>query len=162
MKYLGINAKTLESSGAINTASEIEQQPALWSKIYLRIVEEKDDLINYMNHVCQDIDKIVLTGAGTSAYIGISLVGSLFRSTGVITNAIPSTDIVTHPFDHLSQDEKILLISFARSGDSPESLAVVQLAENHTKKCYHLIITCDSKGESVSYTHLTLPTIYSV
>jgi len=151
MKYLGINSKTLESSGAIYTASEIAQQPALWFKIYMRILAEKDDLMNYINHVCQDIDKIVLTGAGTSAYIGISLVGTLFRSTGVITNAIPSTDIVTHPLDYLRQDEKILLISFARSGDSPESLAVVQLADNHTKKCYHLIITCDDKGELYNY-----------
>jgi tagatose-6-phosphate ketose/aldose isomerase len=151
MKYLGINSKTLESSGAIYTASEIAQQPALWLKIYMRILSEKDDLMNYINHVCQDIDKIVLTGAGTSAYIGISLVGTLFRSTGVITNAIPSTDIVTHPLDYLRQDEKILLISFARSGDSPESLAVVQLADNHTKKCYHLIITCDDKGELYNY-----------
>ena len=151
MKYLGINSKTLESSGAIYTASEIAQQPALWLKIYMRILAEKDDLMNYINHVCQDIDKIVLTGAGTSAYIGISLVGTLFRSTGVITNAIPSTDIVTHPLDYLRQDEKILLISFARSGDSPESLAVVQLADNHTKKCYHLIITCDDKGELYNY-----------
>ena len=75
MKYLGINSKTLESSGAIYTASEIAQQPALWMKVYMRILAEKDDLMSYIDHVCQDIDKIVLTGAGTSAYIGISLVG---------------------------------------------------------------------------------------
>jgi len=151
MKYLGINSKILESSGAIHTASEIEQQPELWMKIFKNLMAEKDDLMSFINLVYQDIDKIIITGAGTSAYIGLSLVGTLFRSSGIIANTIPSTDIVTHPSAYLSPDEKILLISFARSGNSPESLAVVRLADNHTKKCYHLIITCNSKGELYNY-----------
>lgn len=151
MEYLGIKSEDLKSSGAIYTASEIEQQPALWMKIFKKMLAQKDDLTDYINHVYQDIDKIILTGAGTSAYIGLSLVGTLNRSSGIMTNAIPSTDIVTHPLDYLRNDEKILLISFARSGDSPESLASVQLAENHTKKCYHLIITCDRKGDLYNY-----------
>ena len=147
MKYLGISDKILKSSGAIHTAREIEQQPPLWLKIFKNLSAEKNDLMNFMDHVCQDIDKIVLTGAGTSAYIGLSLVGTFFRSFGIITNAIASTDIVTHPSDYLRQDERILLISFARSGESPESLAVIRLADKHSANCYHLIITCDSKGE---------------
>jgi tagatose-6-phosphate ketose/aldose isomerase len=39
------------------------------------------------------------------------------------------------------------LVSFARSGDSPESLATVQLAENHCDELYQLIITCNKNGE---------------
>ncbi|MFC2115039.1 SIS domain-containing protein [Bacteroidota bacterium] len=151
MKFLGIDSKILESSGAIHTAREIEQQPGLWMEIFKNLVAEKDDLMDYLNLVHQDVEKIILTGAGTSAYIGLSLVGTFFRSTGVITNAIPSTDIVTHPLDYFRNDEKLLLISFARSGDSPESLAVVQLADKYSESCYHLIITCDNKGELYNY-----------
>jgi tagatose-6-phosphate ketose/aldose isomerase len=43
-----------------------------------------------------------------------------------------------------------MLVSFARSGNSPESTAVVDLADKICKKCFHLIITCDASGQLAS------------
>jgi tagatose-6-phosphate ketose/aldose isomerase len=63
------------------------------------------------------------------------------------TEAIATTDLVSHPDDYFFRDESIILISFARSGNSPESIAAVQLADTLCKKCFHIIITCDHTGK---------------
>ena len=39
-----------------------------------------------------------------------------------------------------------LLVSFARSGNSPESMAAVALAEQGVADCHHLIFTCNAEG----------------
>src|SRR5690606_17292088 len=65
--------------------------------------------------------------------------------------AVPSTDLVSHPFNYFSAEQSVLLISFARSGNSPESKAVMSLADNISKHCYHLIITCNKDGDLAKY-----------
>jgi tagatose-6-phosphate ketose/aldose isomerase len=60
---------------------------------------------------------------------------------------VATTDVVSHPGDYFFDHETIMLVSFARSGNSPESTAVVDLADNLCKKCFHIIITCDPDGQ---------------
>jgi len=62
------------------------------------------------------------------------------------TDAVATTDLVSHPNDYFFNHETILLVSFARSGNSPESTAVVALADKLCKKCFHIVITCDAAG----------------
>jgi tagatose-6-phosphate ketose/aldose isomerase len=88
-----------------------------------------------------------LTGAGTSAFIGEVLAGTVQKQLKVSAKSIPTTDIITHPGDYFIRSKPTLLVSFARSGDSPESLATVKLAEDHCDHLYQLIITCNKKGE---------------
>ncbi len=64
--------------------------------------------------------------------------------------AIATTDLVSHPEEYLHQDVPTLLISFARSGNSPESKAAVVLADKICQKIYHLIITCNPSGKLVT------------
>ena len=45
-------------------------------------------------------------------------------------DAVPTTDIVSCPHLHLNADQPLLLVSFGRSGNSPESLQAVTLAES--------------------------------
>ena len=40
-----------------------------------------------------------------------------------------------------------LLVSFARSGDSPESVAAAELAEQQLSECWHLVVTCNADGQ---------------
>ena len=54
---------------------------------------------------------------------------------------------MTHPCDFFHKSTPTLLISFARSGDSPESLATFELAEKLNDTIYHLIITCNPQGK---------------
>jgi tagatose-6-phosphate ketose/aldose isomerase len=143
---LGSEISSLTKLGAIHTANEIAAQPELWEKIYQQILTDKERLESYLNDSLPEVSKIILTGAGTSAFIGLSLHGIFSRSYKIHTDAVATTDLVSHPEDYFFNNEIIMLISFARSGNSPESTAVVELADRLCKKCFHIVITCDGTG----------------
>jgi tagatose-6-phosphate ketose/aldose isomerase len=147
MKHLGIDESDLKRYGAINTAAEIEGQPELWMKTWEKIAAESAAIGSFLSDTLPRVNRIILTGAGTSAFIGLSLKGSFQKATGKITEAIPTTDIVSHPEDLFLRDIPTLLISFARSGNSPESVAAVSLADKYIDTCFHLFITCDPDGK---------------
>ena len=136
----------IEKPGALYTANEIAGQPDLWLKIYRQVLKDKERISSYLSGALPEVSKIILTGAGTSAYIGLTLHGIFNRSLRVHTDAVATTDLVSHPGDYFFERETIMLVSFARSGNSPESTAVVDLADKLCKKCFHVIITCDPKG----------------
>jgi tagatose-6-phosphate ketose/aldose isomerase len=88
-------------------------------------------------------------GAGTSDYIGQSL-GYLLRQTWECdVTAVPSTDLLTH-FDQLVRpQQKYLWVSFSRSGDSPEGVAVLQNACRKRPDIHHLVVSCNANGQMV-------------
>ena len=136
-------------------AKEISSQPELWKETYQSIWSQKDGIQAFLSNIFKINNlQIILTGAGTSAFIGEILEHPFFRNTGIPTKAISTTDIVTHPKDFLQQSIPTLLVSFARSGDSPESLATYELAEKMLEVVYHLVITCNPHGK-LSATALT-------
>jgi tagatose-6-phosphate ketose/aldose isomerase len=137
----------IKESGALHTAKEIAGQPELWLKVYQQVLEDKDRILTFLTKALPEVTRIILTGAGTSAYIGLTLHGIFSRSLKVHTDAVATTDLVSHPGDHFFKHETIMLISFARSGNSPESTAAVDLANQFCKKCFHVIITCDQDGQ---------------
>lgn len=91
--------------------------------------------------------RIVLTGAGTSAFIGECLAPWLSGVLGRSVEAIATTDIVSSPALYLRREVPTLLVSFGRSGSSPESVAAVDLVDAHVDRAYHLVITCNAEGE---------------
>ncbi len=149
MKVLGFEENELKKIGGIHTAREIQQQPDVWRKIYHQINERAQDIKEFIDVALNEVDDIVLSGAGTSAFVGDCLVSEFNKNFGYRTKAIPTTDIVTHPQNYFRRDRKVLLVSFARSGNSPESCATVDLAEQFAEKAYHLIITCNPEGSLV-------------
>ncbi len=147
MNYLNCDRKELELNGGIHTAREISSQPGLWIETYTKLLSEKNQISEFIHKVLdQDCPNIILSGAGTSAFIGEALVGTFQKKLGVTTRAIATTDIITHPADYFISSRPTLLISFARSGDSPESLATVELAGKYCDNLYNLIITCNKDG----------------
>ncbi len=151
MDYFGINEGELVSNGANFTAKEIWDQPSVWESTFNKLSNEKYDISDFWNKALKQSRRIILTGAGTSAYIGYSLEGSFQRHTNIPTISIPTTHLVTHPEDYLKADLPALIISFARSGNSPESVAAVKLVDSICKECYHLVITCDADGALAKY-----------
>ncbi|MEJ0033448.1 MAG: SIS domain-containing protein [Bacteroidota bacterium] len=147
MKYLGLDQQTLTREGAIHTAKEISQQPQIWQKVYDDLLRKHHSFQEFLEKALSTSERIILTGAGTSAFIGLSLRGIYQRKTGIITEAISTTDLVSHPQDYFSADIPTLLISFARSGNSPESAAAVTLADRLCSRCFHLVITCNPEGK---------------
>jgi tagatose-6-phosphate ketose/aldose isomerase len=61
--------------------------------------------------------------------------------------SVPTTELITHPEYFLLKDRPTLLVSFARSGNSPESIAAVDVVNGYCTNVYHLFITCNEKGE---------------
>jgi len=151
MEHLGIDESVLIERGAINTAREIEGQPALWKKTWQKIDCESGAISSFLGETLPQVHRIILTGAGTSAFIGLSLKGKFQKAFGKITEVIPTTDLVSNPEDILMRDVPTLMISFARSGNSPESVAAVMLADQHISQCHHLFITCDPSGRLASH-----------
>lgn len=134
------------------TEKEIWGQPDLWQKVYDKILQNKQSIASFFEVATKHKNlNIILTGAGSSAFIGLSLIGTFNRNYRNITTSVSTTDLVTHPIDYLSLDIPVLLVSFARSGNSPESTAAVTLADQICSKVYHLIITCDTDGALANY-----------
>jgi tagatose-6-phosphate ketose/aldose isomerase len=151
MQLLKLDEDFLSKKAAILTAQEIAGQPELWKNIATSFYKASDDIEKFLEAAYIEADNIILTGAGTSAFIGLSLEGTFFRNTQIITRAIATTGIVSHPQDYFNTNQTTLVISFARSGNSPESCAALELADKLSAKCFHLIITCDAGGSLAQY-----------
>ena len=143
---------SLPSLGAIHTIPEILGQPDLWLATWEELCRKEKDLGAFMEDAFQDPGReVVLTGAGSSAFIGELLQGYYSRRLKRCVRAIPTTDIVTNPDECFAQDAPTLLISFARSGDSPESITAIDRADECLSDVRHLIITCNPSGELANH-----------
>lgn len=148
MEYLDCQVSELESGGGFNTANEISAQPELWMETFFKLLNEKEKVSHFVgDFLKKDHPEVILTGAGTSAFIGDVLVGPLKKKWGISCRAISTTDIITHPGNYFIRSRPTLLISFARSGDSPESVATVKLAREYCEDLYELNVTCNKSGE---------------
>ena len=90
--------------------------------------------------------RIILTGAGTSAYVGESIAPHLSAQLGRQVEAISTTNIVSNPNQYLLKDKPTLVVSYGRSGNSPESVAAVKLVDQVVDDSYHLVLTCNPEG----------------
>lgn len=141
------NAKW-ESLNGIFTATEIRQQPATWKKTIAQIKNEKEAIRSFISNVTSKEDyDIILTGAGTSEYVGNALYSYLNKTNGFKVKSYATTDIVSTPENYLSQTRPTLLVSFGRSGNSPESVGAVNVADEVCgENVYHLFVTCNHEG----------------
>lgn len=143
---LGIGAQQLDAAGAGLTAREIAQQPGIWPEIEALVAHQRAALDAFLVPLLARSDlRIVLTGAGTSAFIGECLAPAMLGA-GWRAEAVPTTDLVSGPQQFLQPAVPTLLVSFGRSGNSPESVAAVTLADQLVDEVYHLVVTCNVDG----------------
>ncbi len=134
-------------SGAESTIREISQQPDVWREAARHVTERRDSIDAFLAPLLAQSDlRIVLTGAGTSAFAGGVAAPALSRLLKRRVDSIATTDLVSNPRDYFAEDIPTLLVSFARSGNSPESVAATRLADAVLTDAHHLIITCDREG----------------
>lgn len=145
---LGQDRAMLDECGGHWTAREIEQQPEMLRKTH-DLVESQIDAIRQLADTIADNAqaRIILTGAGTSAFIGECLAPFLNARLKARVEAISTTDIVSSPHLYLEPEAATLMVSFGRSGNSPESVGAVQVANEMVRDIRHLIITCNPDGE---------------
>lgn len=130
------------------TAKEIYQQPETWKKTLKLIKDKKDEIKAFIDPLLADPNlDIIFTGAGTSEYVGNALFSFINTCTGFRAKSYASTDLVETPENYLDKNRETLLVSFGRSGNSPESVGAVQVADEVCKdKIHHLFITCNKDG----------------
>jgi tagatose-6-phosphate ketose/aldose isomerase len=144
---LGRDEDELRALGALWTAREIAQQPAMLRKTHAVLVANKDALNRFLRPLIERAAmRVILTGAGTSAFIGECLATHLAAQLPCRVEAIPTTDLVSAPHLYFEAGTPTLLVSFGRSGDSPESVAAVDLANRFVHEIHHLAITCNPAG----------------
>ena len=147
-QYLGYSAAELQRLSGYWTAKEINQQPDCWAQTTAIIHECNDQIKTFMDNVYSHQNlRIVLTGAGTSAFAGRSLALGLSQRLQRRVDAISTTDIVSNPRQCFAENIPTLLVSFARSGNSPESVAAIELANQTLSQCFHLVLTCNADGK---------------
>jgi tagatose-6-phosphate ketose/aldose isomerase len=135
------------AAGATATFREIRQQPEVWLEAAALIQERRAEIDAFLAPLlARDDLRIIFTGAGTSAFAGGIVAPTLARATGRRVEHIATTDIVSNPEHYLAEDVPTLLVSFARSGNSPESVAATRLTDQVLGEASHLIITCNAEG----------------
>jgi tagatose-6-phosphate ketose/aldose isomerase len=126
----------VETVGA-TTRAEIFQQPALWQTTIDRVREF--DLSEL------DLETlVVVTGAGTSAHAAEAI-----ASAWPGARAVATTDLLTDSESIFNVDS--ILISVARSGDSPESVGVVQRVQKLHPSVRHYAVTCNPEGRLANH-----------
>lgn len=133
------------------THREIRQQPDTLRATQALLMEQRGAIAAFLEPLLARRDlRIIMTGAGTSAFIGDCLAPSLSQALGRPVEAIATTDIVSSPHLYVRRDVPTLLVSFGRSGNSPESLAAIDLADSLVEDMFHLILTCNGDGRLAS------------
>lgn len=146
-----LEKKVLEDLGAVITVEEVAQQPDLWLETLEIYEENKEKIESFIDRISEGKEKVrvIFTGAGTSAYVGDIAVKHLLlkKNRNLVFESIPTTDIVSNPYLFFNKEETTVLVSFARSGNSPESIKAVDLANQLVDDIYHLAITCAKEGK---------------
>jgi len=135
--------------GLLYTPAEIAQQPATWRTTQRLFEASRYDLADFLRQAHRERWTIYLVGAGTSDYIGRSVANLLRRRWGCEVSAVASTDLLTNRDDLVIPDRDYLWISFSRSGDSPEGVAVLEQALTSSPRVRHLIVSCNKNGRMV-------------
>ena len=143
----------LTKMGAQITTKEIKQQPELWEEAFANYTQSKPAITSFLANVeaaaAGKTVRVIFTGAGTSAYTGDTVTPYLNKNgkrSAFRFESIATTDLVSAPYDFLEADTPTVLVSFARSGNSPESVKAVELTEQIVKNLHQITITCAPDG----------------
>ena len=155
---LNYTKEELLELGAEITTREIYQQPDVWKEAFEAYQAKRGENAAYLQGIADKHDyiKVIFTGAGTSAYVGDTLVPyfkEVYDERKWNFNSIATTDIVANPETYLKKDVATVLVSFARSGNSPESVATVDLAKALVDDLYQVTITCAAEGKLALQAH---------
>lgn len=147
-KLLGVEISKLEDCSGLNTAKEIIQQPDTWRESVKNLIKNKIEIKSFIDSFLSKKEfRIILTGAGTSAFAGEVCEPYLTSLLNKRVEAIATTDLVASPKSYFIKDIPTLLVSFARSGNSPESVHAVNLATQLVDDLYQIVITCNENGK---------------
>jgi tagatose-6-phosphate ketose/aldose isomerase len=137
--------------GLAHTPQEISQQPETWIRTYQRCRAYLAGVSEMLHRAgvrngSGAMAHVYLVGAGTSDYTGRALAPLLRRRWHCDSYAIPSTTLLTDFDDFHAAGREYLWISFSRSGESPEGVALLERALDRHRNIRHIVITCNEQG----------------
>ena len=137
--------------GLEHTPREIWQQPETWGvthRLCARAERELQDAVRRagIGRGSTSSPTVYLVGAGTSDYTGRALAPLLRARWGCDVWAIPSTTLLTEFEEFHRAGREYFWISFSRSGESPEGVALLERALERRPQIRHLVITCNPRG----------------
>ncbi len=140
--------------GLEHTPREIAQQPEAWLSTFEVFRRKREQIAEFLalagiGASPRPRPTVFLIGAGTSDYIGQSLTYLLRRCWNCEVMAVPSTDLLTHMDEWMIPEKKYLWISFSRSGDSPEGVAVLEGARKKHPEIPQLVVSCNANGRMI-------------
>lgn len=140
--------------GLIHTPREIAQQPDTWQKTLDLFLQERARICGFLERAGLREPEgqrpaVFLIGAGTSDYIGHALALLLRQQWGCDVAACASTSLLPNMDEYVVPGRKSLWISFSRSGDSPEGVAVLKQAAEKYPEIAQLVITCNASSQMV-------------
>ena len=135
----------------MHTPREIAQQPTTWLGTFRLLQSRQEEIARFLaatgiggNPAQRPV--VFLVGAGTSDYIGHSLQHLLRRMWQCEVFPVASTTLLTDFADYVLPGRSALWISFSRSGDSPEGIAVLERALEECPQIAHVLISCNASG----------------
>lgn len=135
--------------GLVYTPAEIVQQPATWKSTYRLFEQSEAELTAFLRPLVEAGCVVYLVGAGSSDYIGGTLTHLLRKIWRCEVSAVASTDLLTNREDLVMPERRYLWISFSRSGESPEGVAVLEQALALSENVRHLIVSCNQDARMV-------------
>ncbi len=151
-KLLALSDDEKKTRGLVYTPGEVVQQPETWRLTFEKVLTLASPLNEFLTRAGLNARgetplTVLLIGAGTSDYIGKSVSALLQKQWNCDVHAVPSTDLLTNMDEHVIPGRRYLWISFSRSGDSSEGVAVLRTARERYPDFRHIIITCNERGQ---------------
>jgi tagatose-6-phosphate ketose/aldose isomerase len=128
--------------GYFHTIREICQQPWTWRRTCDRVLASRDGLKEDL----KGVHSLALTGSGSSEYAGECVRFPLQNALGIPTESISGGALLMYGGKALPPGRPAVLVSMARSGDSPESSGVVELLLSTERQIRHIVVTCNEQG----------------
>jgi tagatose-6-phosphate ketose/aldose isomerase len=128
--------------GYFHTLREICQQPETWLRTCGQMVEATE----IVKQVHVGIRSLTLTGSGSSQYAGECICLALQNDLNIQVASVGGGTLLTYGGKALPPERPGLVISLARSGDSPESRGAIELLLNTEPRIQHVVLTCNENG----------------
>lgn len=128
--------------GYFHTLHEICQQPWTWLRTCALMIGSRENLRQILN----EVRSITLTGSGSSQYAAECVQFMLRDAVRLPVASVGGGDLLMYGGKVLPADRPGLLISLARSGDSPESRGAIELLLDTEPQIRNIVVTCNENG----------------
>jgi tagatose-6-phosphate ketose/aldose isomerase len=143
----GLRATSIEQQhrlGCADTLREILQQPDTWRATNAQLLDNATRAV-FAKALAPTPGNILLSGSGSSLFVGECLAPVLQAHLGIPCRAVAAGTLLVERPGVLAPGGG-LLVSIARSGNSPESIGLMDAMLAEEPKWRHLIVTCSAEG----------------